>query len=157
MNHHAWKGGRKFNKEEGYWSLYLPDYFSADKGGYVRENVYIFQEYHKCCMLPWGDVHHKDFNKENNKISNLIGLMHSKHLSLHKLGKHKDTSDRRCYRCKSNKTNFKAPNLKSGNKTPYPRWQHLPWDKINWYCDRCYTNEKRYYKSISNSEEFINV
>ena len=53
-----------------------------------------------------------------------------------KLGRHKDTSNRFCFHCGTNKTSMLLPYGK--NKTPRPRWHHLKNDKENWYCWNCY-------------------
>jgi hypothetical protein len=140
-NHYNWKGGRR--KKDDYWLLYMPEYHASNKQGNVYEHIYIYEQYHKLCMLSWGSVHHKDGNGSNNEISNLQGMMQSHHCSLHMkgkswhLGKHKDTSNIICFKCKRNKTTMEKPN--GTNKTPFPRWKRLPWDKINWYCASCYT------------------
>src|SRR3982751_1399970 len=96
-----YKFKRYFSISKGRWFIYEPDYFSSYKGGLVFEHVYFFQEYHKCCILPWGVVHHKNFDKENNMIWNLEGMMNKNHSSLHVT---KDKSKRKCKKCNSNKT-----------------------------------------------------
>lgn len=83
-NNPRWNGGRK--RDRNYWVLFMPDYFSANKNGYVLEHIYVFQEYYQCCMLHWGNVHHiipvtEDYC--NNMIWNLMGIMANKHMSLH--------------------------------------------------------------------------
>ena len=85
LNHYKWKGGRK--KHENYIMILMPDYFSAQRNGYVHEHIYNFQEYHQCCLLPWGVVHHiipvsEDYC--NNMPWNLMGMMKTKHTSFHK-------------------------------------------------------------------------
>jgi hypothetical protein len=104
INNPNWKGGRYLDKLNGYWMLYIPDYFSADERGFMREHVYFYQEYHKVCVLPWAVVHHIDENKQNNMPWNLQGMTRKQHTKLHnpKL----DTSDRFCSKCE-NKTSIK--------------------------------------------------
>ncbi len=94
-----WKGGRC--KCNGYWYLKIPGYVSSNTNGYVREHVYFYQEYHKCCMLDWGDVHHTDGNKDNNMPWNLQGMMKAEHTKLHQK---KDVSGRVCLLCNSKET-----------------------------------------------------
>lgn len=121
--HHAnWKGGRY--KYDNYWFIRLPNYFSSYANGYTLEHVYIFQEHYKCCMLPWGDIHHIDGNTDNNQIFNLKAMMKKDHTILHKT---KDKSDRKCFYCNDVVTNH--------------------WRKLNddWICHRCYMRE--YHKS----------
>lgn len=143
-NNPNYKGGRKKDKD-GYWHLLMPNYPKVNSFGYIREHIYFYQEKNKLCMLEWGDVHHiepitKDYC--NNMPWNLQGIMKKQHTSYHRLGRHKDTSKYRCFLCKNNKTIIEKPN--KNNKTPIPRWFHLPHDKINWYCNICY--KKEYYK-----------
>src|SRR6476469_3281047 len=108
--HNNYKGGRY--KVRDYWYLYIPDYFSANTNGTVREHVYNFQESHKCCMLKWGVVHHIIPVKKggSNMPWNLEGMMRRDHQSLHFKGKHKNVSDRKCLLCGSNKTYFRKDN-----------------------------------------------
>lgn len=84
INHHNYKFGR-YKNQKGYWILTgMFEYINADIRGRIREHIYFYQEYHKCCMLKWGVVHHIDENKENNMPWNLMGMMRSNHMSLHK-------------------------------------------------------------------------
>src|SRR3954463_16592706 len=64
-------GGRVLGSSSTYYCLYLPDYYSADKKGYVAEHRYFYEQYHKCCVLPGVDIYHVDGNKQNNMIWNL--------------------------------------------------------------------------------------
>lgn len=131
--HHNWKGGRKLDSYN-YIEIYKPDYFSSNKQRYVKEHIYIFQEYHKCCMLSWGRVHHIiPVNKGGtNDIGNLQGITHVKHMILHNT---KDMTTRKC------------SNLKC--KTPYitlidngrPHWYGNEID--GWLCNKCYHKQKR--------------
>lgn len=52
-------------------------------GKQIRTHIHVFQQYHQCCMLPWGDIHHINENKLDNRIENLQGMMHGKHSSIH--------------------------------------------------------------------------
>jgi hypothetical protein len=113
---------------EGYWYILMPDYFSSYDNGYVREHIYNYQEYHKCCMLPWGEVHHKDFNTENNMIWNLQGMMARQHQHLHHM---KDLSDRICSKCGSKDTYI----TKKNNR---PIWNND--EKGGWMCNICFMN-----------------
>ncbi|MGN6707875.1 MAG: HNH endonuclease signature motif containing protein [Candidatus Nitrosocosmicus sp.] len=65
----------------------MPNYFSSYKSGYVREHVFIFQEYYKCCVLPWGNIHHIIPIKEGgtNDISNLQGMTNKQHSKYHSI------------------------------------------------------------------------
>ncbi len=134
-----WKGGRK--KNENYWQLYIKDYYHSNKQGYVYEHIYFYEQYHKCCLLPWGVVHHiepvtKDYC--NNMPWNLQGMMHGQHSIYHnkgkeKIGNRKDHSNTVCLLCNSKKTYLKY------NKTP--EWFH---HKNRYICKKCY--DKKYHK-----------
>ena len=104
--------------DSGYWALYKPDYFSSDKKGRIHEHVFVYQEHHKCCMLPWGDIHHIDEkpSEENaNRIENLQGMMKREHMRLHH--PEIDMSDRRC-----SNPECKTPEKTYINKKGRPRW-----------------------------------
>src|SRR6478752_8450435 len=103
--------GRRGKDIRGYWRLYLPTYFKSNRDGRVKEHVYFFQEYYKCCLLPWAHVHHKDKNRENNMPWNLQGMMKKQHYKLHKKDRSwegKDMTHRRCSICGSDKTRIKS-------------------------------------------------
>jgi HNH endonuclease len=115
---HNWKGGRY--KSRGYWYIWKPGYFRSNKNGYIREHIFIFQEYYQCCLLKWGNVHHIDGNRGNNEISNLMGITLSKHRRLHSLGNkfhYKDKSKRFCLNCKSKTTYTNKKGHQSWHKT----------------------------------------
>jgi len=78
-----WKGGIK--KRGGYTYIKKPSHIHSDKQGYVSEHVSTFTEFHKCCMLKWGHVHHIKPIKDGgtNDISNLQGMTRSQHTKLH--------------------------------------------------------------------------
>lgn len=105
--HHNWKNGRKKDKN-GYIYLRMPDYYSAEKSGYVSEHIYNFQEKNKCCMLSWAVIHHIDSNRENNMIWNLEGMTRSAHRALHNK---RDLSNRKCLICQSNHTTRNYKNI----------------------------------------------
>lgn len=137
----GYKNGR-FLSKYGYWYIYMPDYLNANVNGYVRENIYNFQEFHKCCMLKWGHVHHMDENRQNNMIWNLQGMTKSKHSRLHciknkvlvgnKYGK-RDMVGRKCSFCDSDKTHVK----KNGN----PHWYR---NNNEFLCYKCGQKRIRY-------------
>lgn len=81
-NHNNWKGGR-LTTSQGYIMRHKPDHLFHDKNGYVAEHRLVYEEYHKCCLLPWTDIHHIDNNQSNNIISNLKPLSRSNHTSEH--------------------------------------------------------------------------
>jgi transposase-like protein len=81
-NRKIWKGGR--TKENGYWLILKPEHHEADEDGHVRENPTVYEEYHKCCLLSWTHIHHKNGNKLDNRPKNLEPTTVEKHPTLHK-------------------------------------------------------------------------
>ena len=57
------------------------------KSGVMYKHVLVFETYHKCCMLPWGNVHHIDEDKKNNDPKNLLGFTRGGHTTSHLTGK----------------------------------------------------------------------
>ena len=81
----AWKGG-KFYQSQGYLKSKSDDHPRADKLGYVYEHILVYEKYHKCCILQWAHVHHKNGIKDDNVITNLdIFPSIESHLSHHAL------------------------------------------------------------------------
>lgn len=48
-------------------------------GGYVREHRLIYEEIHKCHLLPWAVIHHLDGDRSNNSPDNLVALSKRQH------------------------------------------------------------------------------
>jgi hypothetical protein len=99
-NHNNWKGGR-YQATDDYWMILMPGYYRSNVRGYVPEHVYFYEQHYKCCILKWGEVHHLDLDKNNNKISNLQGMMDREHTRLHK---RINTDGRFCFNCGSKET-----------------------------------------------------
>lgn len=67
----------------GYWYVCVPDHPRASKQGYVPEH-HLVVEADMGCYLPEGMVvHHKDEDKRNNDIGNLVAMTDSAHKSFH--------------------------------------------------------------------------
>lgn len=145
INNHAnkgnqnpmWKGGRYKSGE--YWLLRMPNLHNSNKRGYIPEHIYFFQEYHKCCLLKWGVVHHIDEHKENNMPWNLQGMMKKEHSKYHFKKNNmiqytkKDMSNRRCNLCN---------NITQIDKKGYFRWYKNRNGKFT--CQKCYLLNKYY-------------
>jgi len=128
MNHFRYKFGRY--KYKNYWILTgMKNYPNANKKGRILEHVYNYQEYHKCCLLPWGVVHHiipvsRDYC--NNMPWNLMGMTRSQHMRLHTK---KNMSGRFCKICKTSETTKRKSNGQ-------PIWMG---NRIHGFvCHRCY-------------------
>lgn len=61
-------------------------YISSNEHGHRGKALHrvIYEDYHHCTLLPHANIHHKDFNKHNNNIDNLILLTASEHQKIHK-------------------------------------------------------------------------
>lgn len=162
FNHHRrgkrpanWKGGR-FYDGHGYIMVLKRDHPRSNKSGYIYEHDLVMEAKLGRYLRKGELVHHDNELKDDNRIENLILWNRSKHAKHHftgghqNLGRHIDTSDRVCHSCRSNRTKINAPNIRTGNKTPYLEWHHLPWDKMNWHCHKCYIKLLR-SKQIPNS------
>ena len=96
-----YKGGKEKHKQFKYKTKTDPSHPNADVRGKIRLHVWVYTTYHKCCMLPWGQVHHIDGDTMNNEISNLRGMMRSSHRREHKT---MDMSGMVCKLCGGTKT-----------------------------------------------------
>jgi hypothetical protein len=103
-------------------------------GKNIKKHIHIFEQYHQCCMLKWGVVHHTDKNKRNNNIENLEGMTVSEHMFLHHI---KDMSYRFCKIC-GGKTTYK----KTKRGTLCELW--FGNDIDGWTCNNCYMRQIHY-------------
>lgn len=122
-----WKGGRH-DDGYGYILICKPDHPFSDSRGYVREHRLVYEEYYKCIILPWVDVHHINNNRQDNRVENLQLLPHSIHGYI---SAKKDMSDWFCSSC-GDKTYV--------NNNGYEHWQYLDNKRV---CNRCYNRKYR--------------
>ncbi len=136
-------GGRRGENNSNYKNgKYSDNYLRIIVNGKnIKKHIHIFQEYIQCCMLPWGDVHHKDGDKFNNEITNLQGIMHNQHAII---SNKKDMSGRFCKIC-GGKTKYN----KSRKGTLCESWQGNEID--GWTCKNCYMKQL-YYKNKNGKE-----
>ena len=129
INNKKYNFGIRYTRNYRY--LFMPKHPNSIKSGYILEHVYVFQEYYKCCILPWGEIHHIDRVRKgycNNMIWNLMGVTKSQHRTLDRT---KDMSNRRCSKCNNDKTALK-PNGR-------PIW----YGKTKLLCKKCYEKNKK--------------
>ena len=126
MNSPSYKRGRFKHKK--YWMILLPDYYSSNSRGYVYEHIYVYQEYNKCCLLSWSDVHHKDWDTENNMPWNLMGILHYQHTIINN---YVNTNGRRC-----SYKDCETPDITGLRKSGTPIW--FKDGKGGWLCRDCY-------------------
>jgi hypothetical protein len=82
-NHWNWKGGVRVNGS-GYIVIYKPHYHSADKKGYVLEHRLVMEKYLNRYLQKREHIHHKNSNKQDNRIENLQLTTISEHIQKHK-------------------------------------------------------------------------
>lgn len=98
-DHHSWRGGRKLSR--GYVYVMAAGHPCAQKSGYILEHRLVLERHlartsplHPA-LTPDGhlrrdwDVHHRDENKANNKVSNLIPAPSALHSRVHILKRKK--------------------------------------------------------------------
>ena len=61
-------------------------YISSNEHGHRGKALHrvIFEDYHKCTLLPHANIHHRNFNKHDNRIENLQLLSASERQKIHK-------------------------------------------------------------------------
>lgn len=57
------------------------------KDNRVYEHRYLFEQYHKCCLLSWAHIHHKNDKRRDNSRENLDGMTINQHLRRHNMGR----------------------------------------------------------------------
>lgn len=130
-----WKGGRYHH--DGYVKVLQKGHPFADAHGYVSEHRLIVEKHLNAILLPWGDVHHKNEIRDDNRLENLGHGMHREHMRHHAIktglsGKNNriDMSDRRCKICKTKTTWI--------SKEGWTTWHSHPITKEKWICIKCY-------------------
>ena len=83
-NNHNWKGGEVFHAK-GYVYATAPTNHPHTHNNYVLKHRLVMENFIGRYLLPNEIVHHKDGDKANNKISNLVLCSgHKEHSDLHK-------------------------------------------------------------------------
>lgn len=76
-----WKGGRTIHG--GYVAIHKPDHPNAFPNGYVLEHRLVMEKYLGRYLNSNEHIHHKDGNKQNNDITNLMLVDNSEHTHIH--------------------------------------------------------------------------
>ena len=125
-----YKTGRTKSTDGKYWILSGKyGYPSADKYGNIYEHRYIYQEYYGVCLLKWTEIHHKNKNGLDNRISNIVSVMRKQH--------------KKIYHPKQDRT--KTFCLICGGKTTKDKRGYERWHKYQdgYRCDICYKRAMR--------------
>lgn len=120
--HPKWKGGRI--KIGYYWYLRIPDHPNADSRGYVAEHIFLVSGWLGRPLERGEVVHHRNGNKEDNRLENLKLTT----VELHPMEHVVDMSSRICAICDGG--TYIDPN------TNRPIW-HLYGDEA-FICNNCY-------------------
>ena len=83
-NHWNWQGGR-IKHDGGYWLILRPEHRDADRDGYILEHRFVYEENHKCCLLPWTQIHHKNGKRWDNRPENSQPTTVWEHKTLHRI------------------------------------------------------------------------
>lgn len=75
--------GHKKIRSDGYIALYYPTYPRSNKDGYVMEHDYVMEQHLGRCLEDDEIVHHKNFDKADNRLDNLQVMTKSEHMSYH--------------------------------------------------------------------------
>lgn len=89
----SWKSDRRISRY-GYIQLRVPEHPFAPKDGFVFEHRLVAEKYllteensvvidGKRYLSPKYDVHHKDFDRTNNDVNNLVVMLKGDHVRLH--------------------------------------------------------------------------
>jgi hypothetical protein len=79
--HPCWKGGRLIDTD-GYIRIYAADHFVIRKGGYHLEHRLVMERYLNRPLEKNECVHHKNHNRQDNRLENLEIIdrrLHSMH------------------------------------------------------------------------------
>lgn len=75
-----WRGGRRIT-ERGYVDIWMPEHQKARRNGYVTEHILVWEKQNG--EIPKGfHIHHKNGNKQDNRIENLECMDGKDHLRL---------------------------------------------------------------------------
>lgn len=80
--HPRWKGG--ITRRRGKVYIYQPDHPRADRGGYVKRAILVWEEAHGQPVPEGAIIHHNNEIKDDDRPENLLAMSQSLHVRLHK-------------------------------------------------------------------------
>lgn len=86
-SHWKWRDGR--GRVNGYEAIKVPDHPFCHVTGYVYEHRLIMEKHLGRYLKPNEHIHHKDGDKLNNNIENLVLIDHRSHIRKHMVPKAK--------------------------------------------------------------------
>ena len=113
----------------GYLEIYRPKHHLAKKNGYIKLHRWIYEYFHKCCLLKWTMIHHINRIKTDNHRHNLLPITKAKHRAIHNF---RDMSGRVCLLCGSDITYNNGKGVKNW-------YRH----KDGFICGRCDMRKRR--------------
>ena len=75
--------GHQKVRTDGYISIYFPDHPKSTKDGYIMEHILVIENHIGRHLHDDECVHHKNRNRSDNRIENLMLMTKSEHMSLH--------------------------------------------------------------------------
>ena len=76
-------GGHRKKRPDGYIKVYVPAHPSATKDGYMMEHILVMEKHIGRYLGKDEVVHHKNHNREDNRIENLQLMTFKEHAALH--------------------------------------------------------------------------
>lgn len=75
--------GHKKVRSDGYTSVYFPEHPKSAKDGYIMEHILLMESIIGRHLNDDECVHHKNKNRSDNRIDNLVLMTKSEHMSMH--------------------------------------------------------------------------
>jgi len=101
MTFHNLKDRRKRVEPNGYVTVFYPNHPRSYKNGYVYYHRVKMENHLGRYLDPQEEVHHKDENPRNNKLSNLELTTRSKHCRIHATRRgYPPKTSKRCLSCR---------------------------------------------------------
>lgn len=127
----SWNGGIRRGRD--YLEIKRWDHHFCNSEGYVKLHRFVYEYFHKCCLMPWVHIHHINEVKTDNHKKNLLAVTPPEHTIIHNSI---DMSNRYCLLCKSTTTYVKKNNGR-------PLWLSYQDGHI---CVKCYDKQRDWKK-----------